>query len=203
MKIALAYDFETTGLPLFKEPSEHPDQPHFVQLGAALVDLDDRVVISQVDLIIRPDGWVIPDDTIEVHGITNELALAVGVPEREALQMLLAMWRRAYLRIGHNESFDARIARIAIKRHLADDALADAWKSGAAYCTCMESTGIMKMPPTANMRGGFKMPKLTEAFEFFTGKPMPNAHNAMGDVPGCLDVFFALQDRMADQPVAA
>lgn len=28
MKLALFYDTETTGLPLFSEPSEHPGQPH-------------------------------------------------------------------------------------------------------------------------------------------------------------------------------
>ncbi|WP_182340872.1 hypothetical protein [Comamonas koreensis] len=62
MTLALAYDTETTGLPLFKEPSEHPDQPHIVQLGAILVDLNTRTTIASMDVIIRPDGWTIPDE---------------------------------------------------------------------------------------------------------------------------------------------
>lgn len=40
MNAALFYDNETNGLPLFKEPSNHPGQPHIVQLAAVLVDLD-------------------------------------------------------------------------------------------------------------------------------------------------------------------
>lgn len=31
-------DCETTGLPLFKEPSEDPRQPHIVELAAMLID---------------------------------------------------------------------------------------------------------------------------------------------------------------------
>ena len=29
----LMFDTETTGLPLWKDPSDHPDQPHLVQLA--------------------------------------------------------------------------------------------------------------------------------------------------------------------------
>ena len=53
MNLALAYDTETTGLPLFKEPSEDPRQPHIVQLGALLVDLDTRKTIASMDVIVR------------------------------------------------------------------------------------------------------------------------------------------------------
>ena len=38
MKKILFYDTETTGLPLWSQPSEHPDQPRVVQLAALLCD---------------------------------------------------------------------------------------------------------------------------------------------------------------------
>jgi len=37
MRLAVFFDSETTGLPLFNEPSEDPRQPHIVQLAACLV----------------------------------------------------------------------------------------------------------------------------------------------------------------------
>lgn len=73
-RTACFFDTETTGLPLFKEPSEHPGQPHIVQLGACLVDLDSREVLSTLDVMIKPDGWLIPDKVDAIHGITTEKA---------------------------------------------------------------------------------------------------------------------------------
>lgn len=199
MKLALVYDTETTGLPLFKEPSEHPGQPHLVQLGAALIDLDTRVIQSTLDVIIRPEGWTIPEEVSKVHGITTERALEVGVPEGEALGMLLAMHDRAQLRIAHNEQFDARIIRIACMRiyptHQGEICIADEWKAGPAKCTQLISTPILKLPPTEKMkRAGFlkhKSANLGEAYEFFTGKKLDGAHSAMVDVRACMEVFFA------------
>ena len=81
MNIALVYDTETTGLPLFREPSESPAQPHLVQLGASLVDLDTRSVLSSIDVIVKPDGWTIPDEVAAIHGITNEKAMDLCIPE--------------------------------------------------------------------------------------------------------------------------
>jgi DNA polymerase III subunit epsilon len=202
MKLALVYDTETNGLPLFSEPSEDPRQPHIVQLGACLVDLDTRKTLSSLDVIIRPDGWTIPDDVAAIHGITTDYALAVGIPEHTAVDLFLAMWARASERIAHNESFDARILRIAIKRHI--DSLdpnavvpkSDVWKAGAAKCTQLLSTPILKLPPTEKMRkaGRFhhKSANLGEAYQHFTGKPLEGAHSAMVDVQACMAVYFAI-----------
>lgn len=203
MKLALFYDTETTGLPLFKEPSEHPGQPHIVQLGAALVDLETRKVHSSIDVIVRPTDWTIPDEVAAIHGITTDLARLVGIPESEAVGMLIEMWDRAAVRIGHNESFDARIVRIALMRHFpaceGEAVLADVWKQGAAECTQLISTPILKLPPTEKMkRAGFlknKSANLGEAYLYFTGQPLEGAHSAMVDVKACATVYFAARDK--------
>jgi DNA polymerase-3 subunit epsilon len=204
MNLALFFDTETTGLPLFKEPSEHPAQPHIVQLGALLVDLDTRIVQSTIDLIVQPDGWEIPEEVAALHGITTERALEVGVPEDQALCMFMYLWRRASVRIGHNETFDARIVRIGLMRH-ASPQEADIWKAGAAKCTQRIATPIMKLPPTEKMVAarmpGPKSANLREAYEHFIGKPLEDAHSAMADARGCMEVYFAAT--AAQEPVAA
>ena len=191
------YDTETSGLPKFGMPSEHPDQPHIVQLAATLVDLDPREIVASLDLIVRPDGWTIPDEVAAVHGITTEHAVAVGVPESLALSMFLELWR-GRTRIAHNEQFDARIVRIAQHRAGELEADLEAWKNGAAECTARLATPIVKAPPTAKMlaagRTHYKTANLGEAVQFFTGKPLENAHSAMADVLGCMAVYFAIQD---------
>lgn len=204
MTLALAYDTETTGLALFKEPSDHPDQPHIVQLGAILVDLDTRATIASMDVIIRPDGWTIPDEVAQVHGITTERALAVGIPERTALEMFMTLWDGRLL-LGHNESFDRRILRIAQHRFPASvcDDQRDNWKAANSHCTQLLSTPILQLPPTEKMKAArrfhHKSANLREAYEHFMGKPLVDAHSAMADCRAALDVFFAIQDLKAAQ----
>ncbi len=206
--LGLFYDTETTGLPLFKEPSEHPDQPHIVQLAALLVDLDSRRIINSMDVIICPDGWTIPDDIAAIHGITTERALDEGVPEGSAIGVFMDLWSQSQSRIAHNEQFDARIIRIGLMRHQSDvfhspsgKHIADIWKEGAAECTAKLATPICKIPPTEKMlRAGFnkfKTANLAEAYRHFTGKELENAHRAMADVQGCMEVYFAIKEGAA------
>ncbi len=171
----LAYDTETTGLPLFKEPSEHPDQPHLVQLAACLVHLETRKVHASIDLIVRPNGWTIPDEVAQLHGITQERAMDEGVPEEMAVELLLDLWQEGKrVRLAHNESFDARILRIACKRYV-----------------------DLKLPPTDRMKAAkrfhHKSANLSEAYKFFTGNDLVDAHSAMPDVQACLAVYFAIK----------
>ncbi|MDQ5904004.1 MAG: polymerase subunit epsilon [Pseudomonadota bacterium] len=203
MKLALFYDTETQGLPDFKAPSEAPHQPHIVQLAALLVDFDTRQTISSMDVVIRPNGWTIPDEVAAVHGITTERAEAVGIEEVTALDMFMALWAGpGRLRIAHNEQFDARILRIALKRFYdkPDHVLpvSDTWKEGIADCTAKLATPICQIPPTAKMvKAGFnkfKTANLGDAYRHFTGKELENAHSAMADVLACRDVYFAIQD---------
>jgi DNA polymerase-3 subunit epsilon len=208
--IALFYDTETQGLPLFNEPSEDPRQPHIVQLAACLIDLGTKARIATMNVIVRPDGWEIPDEVAAIHGITTERAMDVGVPESVALGMFLQLWRFR-TRIAHNESFDARIIRIALMRFGTDglhwsqslaSAPADVWKDSPAECTQALATPIMKLPPTAKMmaagRNHHKSANLREAYQYFTGKELAGAHNAMVDVQACMAVWFAIKARAAE-----
>lgn len=199
----LFYDSETTGLPDFKAPSEAPQQPHIVQLAACLVDMDTRQTISSMDVIIRPDGWTIPDDIAAIHGIATDHALAVGIPESMAVGMFMALWAGpGRTRVAHNEQFDARILRIALKRFFdkPDEVLplSAEWKSGPAECTARLATPICALPPSEKMAAKKmfrnKTPNLGEAYRHFTGQEIENAHTAMADVQACMTVYFAIQD---------
>lgn len=184
MKPALFYDTETSKLPLFSDPSSHPEQPHIVQLAALLVDLDTRNTIASMDVIVRPDGWTIEPESEAIHGISNEYAMAVGIPESEALAFFLQLWNFRP-RIAHNESFDARIIRIALNRFL-NTVSPDAWKESQSECTARLSRPLCALPKS-------KMPTLTEAYLHFTGKALDGAHNAMSDTLACRDVYFAIK----------
>lgn len=174
---------------MFKEPSEHPDQPHIVQLAACLVDLDTRNTIASMDVIVKPDGWTISDEVAAIHGITTEHALDVGISATVALEMFMQLWSDR-LRIGHNQSFDARIIRIAQMRHNFSPELQEVWKAGQSECTCYMARPYTKLEKN-------KLPKLSEAYQHFSGQPLVGAHSAMVDVQGCMAVYFAIQDSLA------
>jgi DNA polymerase III subunit epsilon len=195
------YDTETTGLPNYSEPSSDPNQPHIVQLAAKVIDTETRIDLGSMNVIIKPDGWTIPAEVAEIHGITTERALDEGVPAKQALEQFLAMWKldgSILRRVGHNQSFDARMVRIAMHRHGYDDMDHILWKGSPALCTGNMSKPILKLKATAKMKAagfnGAKMPKLSEAYEFFTGKSMEGAHDALNDVDACIAVYFGVQD---------
>ena len=196
-RLGLFFDTETTGLPLWKEPSEHPEQPHIVQLAAELVDLETREVVDFMDVIVRPDGWTIPEEMTAIHGITHESALEFGIPEKDAIARLLELRARSILRVAHNKTFDDRIVRIGLKRHFdaaeATDETSqpsEIWKEGESYCTGQGSRSACALPAK-------KMPTLAEAHSILVGTELEGAHDAMNDTRGCKAVYFALKDRGA------
>lgn len=186
MSLLFFYDFETTGIPDFKEPSDAPQQPHIVQACGQIVDSNTRLVAASVDLIVRPDGWEIPDEVAKVHGITTADAALVGMDESLVVEVMLNMWRACERRVGHNQSFDARIMRIGLKRY-ATDAVADEWKEGASECTCYQARPYTALPKN-------KLPKIEEAYHHFFGTNFPGAHTARGDTDACRALYFAIRD---------
>lgn len=182
-------DNETTGIVEWKKPSGGEDQPHLVQMAALLVDPVSRKTIQSMDVIIKPDGWIIPDEAVAVHGITTEYANDVGISEKLAFEMFLDLWS-GRKRIMFSTTYDNRIIRIGTKRYFSED-IQDAWKAGSQgvewYCTMINSRKVI----------GGKTPKLEEAHEFFFGKKHENAHNAMADAVANMNIYFAIQDHQA------
>lgn len=193
--LILFWDTETTGIPDWHEPSDAPQQPHIVQLAAALVDAESRRIINSMDLVVRPDHWEIPDDVTKIHGITREYALQVGVDEAFVLKALIQLWEKADRRVAHNQSFDARIIRIATKRY-ADEDLQVRWKAGEAECTSKLARPVMDPAPS-------KFAKLSDAYEQLVGPfDHDGAHAAWADTRACMDLYFALVDHEPEPETA-
>lgn len=197
MKPILIYDTETNGLPLWDKPSEHPGQPHITQLAAELFDPESGRTLAFMDMLVEPQGWKIPEELEKLTGITNDIAMRFGQPVSRVLGSFMHMWKRADVRVAHNESFDARMVRIELFRQLDHDATThDEWKKGPAFCTQSNSTTILNLPPTAKMvaagRNHAKSPNLGEAYQFFTGKKLEGAHNAAVDLAACKAVYFGI-----------
>lgn len=182
----LFFDTETTGLPNYRLPVDHEDQPYICQIGAILTDMDGKVK-QELNSIIKPEGWVITKETSDIHGITQEDAENYGIPLKSALEIFCLMMDSSKVMVAHNISFDERMMnRVGVKI------------SGEKFCTMSNSRNIVKASLTEKQVacgfGGYKNPNLQETYTHFFGKPFEGAHDAMADVRACRDVFFKLKE---------
>ena len=177
--MTIFFDTETTSLPVYGQPSNAPTQPHLVEIAAILVD-EKFNVLDSFHAVVRPMGWNIPANVTRIHGITEAFAAEHGIDERLALEGFLDLFQKAKLRVAYNESFDARIIRIALKRYHPE--LCDWWKAFPASCA---------MRLTQSLTKG-RVPSLFEAHSAVLCRPLKQQHTAMGDTQACLEVFKAL-----------
>lgn len=186
----LFFDTETTGIPDWKVPSDSEHQPHMVQLAALLYDDEKQNVMQEIDLIIRPDGWVIPDEVVDIHGINTEYAARVGIPEQTALQVFIDLWRKCDLRVAHNTTFDNRIIRIALKRYMPDAVPDEVWKDRDLFCCTLQRA--------KKLMGGNSGHTLAEAYAHFTGGELTDGHSARADTEACMELYLAMRGQEAE-----
>ncbi len=81
----LFFDTETSGLPQqiskgkLYDPYESPDKwPHIVQLGWIVYD-EKRQIILKKQKIVKPNNWIISENSEEIHGISLKKAMNEGV----------------------------------------------------------------------------------------------------------------------------
>lgn len=190
----LFFDTETTGFFQDRLPVDHPDQPYIVQLAAQLCE-DDGEPVAGFSFIVDPGiGAVsIPERAAAVHGITDEIAVRLGMSAEFALSAFTHLYQRADLVCAHNIKFDRGVIEAAISRH---------YKKvmplrKPLFCTMEAATPIINLPPTEKMKAvGFdkpKPPKLEECIRHFFNEDFAGAHDAMADVTACRRVFLHLK----------
>ncbi|MES3016193.1 MAG: 3'-5' exonuclease [Bacteroidota bacterium] len=189
----LGFDTETTGLP--KKNALDENQPHTVQLAAILTDNTGRIM-SEMCHIIKPDGWIIPDESIAVHGITNEMAHKYGLSREAVLSQLINFCRRSEMLVAHNAAFDLQMMELDFRRA----GMANPMLGKEIFCTALGSANVLKIPPTERMKetgygGSFKNPNLQELHKFLFDQGFDGAHNAMEDTQACMRCFFELKRR--------
>ena len=190
----LIFDTETTGLPKrWDAPlSDSENWPRCIQIAWQIHDAKGEVVAHE-DYLIQPDGFTIPFDSEQVHGISTALAEEQGIPLEEVLEKFHTALNQVDYVVGHNVSFDRNIMGAEYLRSGLTDALA----GKAIVDTCTEETASLCQLPGG--RGGkFKLPTLSELYHFLFQKSFEEAHNATADVEATSRAFLELlrQDQL-------
>ncbi len=184
----LIFDTETTGLPKrWDAPITDTDNwPRCVQIAWQLHDELGNLVEHQ-DFLIKPDGFNIPYEAEQIHGISTALAEEQGVPLQEVLVAFNEALERTKFVVGQNVDFDINIMGCEFHRMETESTLVEL----PVLDTCTEHTAeLCKIP---GGRGGkFKLPTLTELHEFLFEEPFAEAHNATADVEATTRCFLEL-----------
>lgn len=187
----LIFDTETTGLPKrWDAPYSDTDNwPRCIQIAWQLHD-DMGNLMESRDYLVRPDGFNIPYDAEQIHGISTELAEERGVAIREVLEDFNKALSRARFVVGQNVGFDLNIMGAEFHRYQVDNKL----QQMPVLDTCTEHTAQLCQIPGG--RGGkFKLPTLTELHQYLFGEPFAEAHNATADVEATSRCFLELLRR--------
>ncbi|PKA98821.1 DNA polymerase III alpha subunit [Flavobacteriaceae bacterium MAR_2009_75] len=184
----LIFDTETTGLPKrWDAPITDTDNwPRCIQIAWQLHD-DMGNLLEHQDYLVKPDGFNIPYDAEQIHGISTELAQQEGIPLGEVLGKFNAAMARTKFIVGQNVGFDVNIMGAEYHRMSVENPLQEL----PVLDTCTEETAMLCQ--IAGGRGGkFKLPTLTELHEYLFGEPFSEAHNATADVEATTRCFLEL-----------
>ncbi|NNK73165.1 MAG: PHP domain-containing protein, partial [Flavobacteriaceae bacterium] len=184
----LVFDTETTGLPKrWDAPiTDTENWPRVVQIAWQLHDAMGECLDHQ-EYLIQPDGFNIPYDAEQVHGISTELAEEKGYPLGEVLEKFNKCLLQTKFLVGQNVGFDINVLgceffRIGLGTDLNDLPVLD---------TCTEHTASLCQLPGG--RGGkFKLPTLSELYLHLFKESFVEAHNATADVEATARCFFEL-----------
>ncbi len=184
----LIFDTETTGLPKrWDAPVTDTDNwPRCVQIAWQLHDPMGGL-LDQQDYLVQPDGFDIPYDAEQIHGISTALAREEGVPLETVLEHFREALSKAKFIVGQNLGFDINIMGAEFHRVAQETPL----PAFPVLDTGTEKTAELCRIPGG--RGGkFKLPTLTELHEYLFGVPFEEAHNATADVEATARCFLEL-----------
>jgi len=187
----LIFDTETTGLPRnYNAPlSDSDNWPRVVQIAWQLHDVKGNL-ISANSIIVKPNGFTIPFNAAQVHGISTERALAEGHDLQIVMNEFVEAVKQTKYLCGHNIEFDlsivgAEFIRLGMSDFFAGKPVIDTKNDDVTeFCAIPGGRG-----------GKYKWPKLEELYVKLFTQGFEAAHNAAFDVQATAKAFFELLKR--------
>ena len=184
----LFFDTETTGLPQNYETasSDTKNWPRLVQLSWILTTSKGKI-LNRGNYIVKPQGFIIPKASSDIHGISTEYAISHGTKLGDVIVNFIADFTKANKIVGHNIDFDKKIIGAEMYRM----GMADIMDSKEVICTMKSSVDFCKLPGSL----GYKYPTLQELYKKLFNKNFDKAHNAESDILATMECYFELVKR--------
>ena len=186
----LIFDTESTGLPPkgCKWNENYQDFPYIVSIAWIIGE-------KQEYHIIKPQGYLIPEEATNIHGISTEQAIRDGENFADVITKFIQDSLNAGMICAHNIHFDTSIVKANILRYMGQSwfdgyLCEDALYKGKRIDTM---TSSMKWVDARAMNGRLKFPNLSELYHRCFPHQDFNAHNALEDcraVKSCLPTLL-------------
>jgi DNA polymerase III alpha subunit (gram-positive type) len=145
--------------------------------------------LSEGDFIVIPENFKPDKDSIEIHGISEELAKENGRPLKDVLMDFVMDFQQVdkTILVAHNMEFDFNVVFSELARTFPK----------ATFPKNVVSIDTMK--PLSRYIGiknyhGFKWPSLQEMHLKLFGKKFDGAHNSKADTEALLACFFKVME---------
>jgi DNA polymerase III epsilon subunit-like protein len=183
----LTLDIETSGLPT-KNADYKFNYMDFPRICGIAWKCDDA---ETVHYIINQEGFIIPQETINIHGITNEIANASQHFLADIIKILISN-ETPDLVIGHNIYFDTSIIKANVLRLIKEGKLEDSCFDGIE-AFLHKDRRIDTMRKSIRFCGVGAFPKLSVLYSKLFNEEF-DGHTAKTDVDATYRCYVKLQE---------
>ena len=205
----LVFDTETTGLPKTKviSPDTLDKWPHIVQFSYIIYDTSINELIETQNYIIKVgENVVISEESIQIHGITNESSRCRGIHLIKVFKEFFDNLRSCQVVVGHNISFDINMVRVELLRMIHFNSITRKelydLKTNLYFlnnfknvkCTMKKSIELCCIQAIDKQGQTYlKFPKLVELHQKLFDSVPNNLHNSFNDVLITLRCFIKME----------
>jgi len=190
----IVLDVETTGLPKkMKAPiNDSENWPHVVQMSWMI--LNNNIIEKTGDYIITTP-IEIPQDSTNIHGITNEKMHKEGVDIGKVLTEFMNDYDHSDIIIAHNLNFDKTMVEVELYRNgMFADINKLKYNSIVNCCTMKTGKDLCKISRISSSgEEYYKFPKLSELYTHLFNETPTNLHNSLVDILVCLRCFYKMR----------
>lgn len=203
----LILDTETSGLSNSKnvKPETVHLWPFIVQFSYIIINLETYEIVKLYDSIVKVKSYnVISEESIKLHGITNEISLLKGQSKNAVLTEFCNDIENVDLIVAHNMNFDLSVVKVEMMRLISEEKdqnkkqqfeqnLDKISKLTNLYCTMQESIDLCKIEKENSRGKYFKFPSLLELHKKLFNKEPKNLHNSLNDILITLRCFIKMK----------
>lgn len=178
----IVFDVETTGLPITPAFCQYFSPENYDEYYSSSRIVQVALVSKRIyrSWIIKPNDFKIENS--QFHGITQERAVEEGVSWDEMMEEFFTLIDKFEYIVGHNIQFDIHVFA------------AELYRRGYGR----KATQLLNKPFDDTMLLGrekmqqYRMPKLTNLYEFLFKKQFDNPHNALYDCKATKECYEIL-----------